>query len=94
MVTESICFGGLAGLATVAVSEWLMLRRSAVAMKDFWKLSLASSAVRAVCVIVVLVVALEVGHMDPAPFTASLIVVYLGGVFFEAGRYRRRIETR
>ena len=93
-MTESICFGALAGLATVAISEWLMLCSDVVAMKDFWKLSLTSSALRTVCVIVMLVVALEVGHMDPATFTVSLIVVYLGGILFEARRYRRRIETR
>ena len=94
MVTESICFGVLAGLTTVAISEWLMLCDSVVAMRDFWKLSLTSSALRAVCVIAILVVALEIGHMDPAPFTAALIVVYLGGILFEARRYRHRIETR
>ena len=94
MITDSIIGGILAGLLTVVVSEWLLFRSRISAVKNFWKLSLVSSAVRVVCVVVTLVFGLQVRHLDPTYFTFVLLVVYFAGLLFEARRYNRWIETR
>lgn len=94
MVIDSMFSGALAGLLTVLVSEWLMLRGKTTSVKDCWKLSLASSVLRAVCVVAMLVFTLKIGRADPIPFTLSLVTVYLGGLLFEARRYRHWIETK
>ena len=93
-MTESVFFGVLAGVGTVIVSECLILFGDTMPVKDFWKLSLASAALRSACVLATLVVVVGAGWVEPAPFTLALITVYLAGLVFEARRYRRRIETR
>ena len=93
-MTESVFFGVLAGAGTVVVSEWLMWRGRSRPVEDFWKISLSSAALRSVCVLAVLIAFVGAGWADPGPFTLALIAVYLGGLVFEARRYRRRIETR
>ena len=94
MVISSMFSGALAGLLTVLVSEWLMLLGKATPVKDFWKLSIASSVLRSVCVVAVLVFALKIGRSEPVSFTLSLVTVYLCGLLFEARRYRHWIETK
>ena len=91
---ESIFWGVLAGLATVLLSEALMLCRANVPVQDFWKLSLVNSAFRSAFVVAALVVGVSIAAVDPAPFTFALSTAYLGGLIFEARRYRRRIETK
>ena len=93
-MTESVFFGVLAGAGTVVVSEWLMRRGRSRPVEDFWKISLSSAALRSACVFAALIVVVGAGWAEPAPFTLALISVYLGGLFYEARRYRRWIETR
>ncbi len=93
-MTESVFFGVLAGAGTVVVSELLMRRGRSRPVEDFWKISLSTAALRSACVLAALIVVVGAGWAEPAPFTLALISVYLGGLLFEARRYRRRIETR
>ncbi len=93
-MTQSLLLGVLAGAGTIVVSEWLMLRSKTSPVKDFWKLSLSTTVLRSICVVIALVAVVGTGRADPAPFTLALITVYWIGLLFEAGRYRRRIESR
>ena len=93
-MTESVFFGVLAGAGTVVVSELLMRRGRGRPVEDFWKISLSTAALRSACVLAALIVVVGAGWAEPAPFTLALIFVYLGGLLYEARRYRRRIETR
>jgi hypothetical protein len=93
-MTAAILGGLLAGLATVGISELLLIIWSARPAEAVWKLTVAGIALRTAWVLGVLTLVLVRGGEHRVEFVPALLAGYLAAQVWEGFRYRRAMTAK
>ncbi len=90
----AVAMGLLGGLATIAVSEFLLKFWGSRSVHSVWKALIAGIVLRTLWILGLLAVVVATGIWDPKPFVVSLLAGYLVAQVLEGLRYQRLIRIR
>jgi hypothetical protein len=90
----AVALGLLGGLATIAVSEFLLKFWGSGSAASVFRILVTGIVLRAVWIFGLLAAVAVTGALDPKPFVLSLLVGYLVAQVLEGLRYQRLIRTR